>query len=129
MDVYYCHKTLNITRPNDTSQNWVYELFANRLLFGPIGLTGLRGVSLKVMGCMNFLEILKQPRGLAKKDQVFVRVLSALNEIVDLMPLAPSKLEQIVKERVLRVLAKEAQIVVYVENMLMLALWFILLNG
>ncbi|PWA79124.1 RNA polymerase I specific transcription initiation factor RRN3 protein [Artemisia annua] len=69
----------------------------------------------------NFLEILKQPRGLAKKDQVLVRVHSALKGIADLVPLAPSRLEQIVRERVPNVFAKEAQIVVYVENMLMLA--------
>jgi len=68
----------------------------------------------------NFLEILKQPRGLAKKDQVLVRVHSALKGIADLVPLAPSRLEQIVRERVPNVYAKEAQIVVYVENMLML---------
>ncbi|GJW08306.1 RNA polymerase I-specific transcription initiation factor RRN3-like protein isoform X1 [Tanacetum coccineum] len=69
----------------------------------------------------NFLEILKQPRGLAKKDQVLVRVHSGLKGIADLVPLAPSRLEQIVRERVPNVFAKEAQIVVYVENMLMLA--------
>ncbi|KAI3821681.1 hypothetical protein L1987_09250 [Smallanthus sonchifolius] len=38
----------------------------------------------------NFLEILKQPRGLAKKDQVIIRVHSALKGIADLVPLAPS---------------------------------------
>ncbi|KAJ0681446.1 putative RNA polymerase I specific transcription initiation factor RRN3 [Helianthus annuus] len=68
----------------------------------------------------NFLEILKQPRGLAKKDQVLARVHAALKGIADLVPLAPSRLEQIVRERVPNVFAKEAQIVVYVENMLML---------
>ncbi|KAK9073690.1 hypothetical protein SSX86_006284 [Deinandra increscens subsp. villosa] len=73
----------------------------------------------------NFLEILKQPRGLAKKDQVIVRVHLALKGIADLVPLAPSRLEQIVRERVPNVLSKEAvsltqQIVVYVENMLKL---------
>ncbi|KAM0004182.1 putative RNA polymerase I specific transcription initiation factor RRN3 [Helianthus debilis subsp. tardiflorus] len=68
----------------------------------------------------NFLEILKQPRGLPKKDQVLARVHAALKGIADLVPLAPSKLEQIVQERVPNVFAKEAQIVVYVENMLML---------
>ncbi|XP_076946093.1 RNA polymerase I-specific transcription initiation factor rrn3-like [Bidens hawaiensis] len=68
----------------------------------------------------NFLAILKQPRGLAKKDQVLVRVHTALKGIADLVPLAPSRLEQIVRERVPNAFAKEAQIVVYVENMLML---------
>ncbi|XP_071702066.1 RNA polymerase I-specific transcription initiation factor rrn3-like [Rutidosis leptorrhynchoides] len=68
----------------------------------------------------NFLEILKQPRGLAKKDQVLSRVHFALKGIADLVPLAPSRLEQIVRERIPNVFAKEAQIVVYVENMLML---------
>ncbi|XP_023750068.1 RNA polymerase I-specific transcription initiation factor rrn3 [Lactuca sativa] len=68
----------------------------------------------------NFLEILKQPRGLAKKDQVLTRVHSALKGIADLVPLAPSRLEQIVRERVPNVFSKEAQMVVYVENMLML---------
>ncbi|KAF5806163.1 putative RNA polymerase I specific transcription initiation factor RRN3 [Helianthus annuus] len=37
----------------------------------------------------NFLEILKQPRGLAKKDQVLARVHAALKGIADLGPLAP----------------------------------------
>ncbi|XP_071692841.1 RNA polymerase I-specific transcription initiation factor rrn3-like isoform X2 [Rutidosis leptorrhynchoides] len=68
----------------------------------------------------NFLEILKQPRGLAKKDQVLSRVHYALKRVADLVPLAPSRLEQIGRERVPNVFAKEAQIVVYVENMLML---------
>ncbi|KAI3815132.1 hypothetical protein L1987_14788 [Smallanthus sonchifolius] len=68
----------------------------------------------------NFLEILKQPRGLAKKDQVIIRVHSALKGIADLVPLAPSRLEQIVRERVPNAFSKEAQIVVYVENMLRL---------
>ncbi|MFS7972193.1 putative RNA polymerase I specific transcription initiation factor RRN3 [Helianthus anomalus] len=68
----------------------------------------------------NFLEILKQPRGLAKKDQVLMRVHSALKGIADVVPLAPSRLEQIVRERVPSGYVKEAQTVVYVENMLML---------
>nr|XP_043607522.1 RNA polymerase I-specific transcription initiation factor rrn3 [Erigeron canadensis] len=68
----------------------------------------------------NFLEILKQPRGIAKKDQVLSRVHYALKGISDLVPLAPSRLEQIVRERVPNAFSKEAQIAVYVENMLML---------
>lgn len=56
----------------------------------------------------NFLEILKQPRGLAKKDQVLIRVHLALKGISDLVPLAPSRLEQIVRERVPHVYSKEA---------------------
>ncbi|KAC9975349.1 hypothetical protein E3N88_37172 [Mikania micrantha] len=56
----------------------------------------------------NFLEILKQPRGLAKKDQVIIRVHLSLKGIADLVPLAPSRLEQIVRERVPNVFSKEA---------------------
>ncbi|XP_024963755.1 RNA polymerase I-specific transcription initiation factor rrn3 [Cynara cardunculus var. scolymus] len=69
---------------------------------------------------INFLEILKQPRGLAKKDQILGRVHSALKGIADLVPLAPSRLEQIVRERVPSAHSKDAQIVVYVEAMLLL---------
>ncbi|MFS7897600.1 putative RNA polymerase I specific transcription initiation factor RRN3 [Helianthus anomalus] len=68
----------------------------------------------------NFLEILKQPRRLAKKDQVLVRVHAALKLIADLLPLASSRLEQLVRVRVPNIFTKDVQIVVYVENMLML---------
>ncbi|KAJ9546709.1 hypothetical protein OSB04_019252 [Centaurea solstitialis] len=68
----------------------------------------------------NFLEILKQPRGLAKKDQVLSRVHSALKGIADLVPLAPSRLEQMVRDRVPGAFCKDAQVVVYVEAMLLL---------
>ncbi|KAL8192493.1 hypothetical protein R6Q57_027678 [Mikania cordata] len=46
--------------------------------------------------------------GLAKKDQVIIRVHLALKGIADLVPLAPSRLEQIVRERVPNVFSKEA---------------------
>lgn len=48
---------------------------------------------------ISFLGLLKQPRGLAKKEQVLYRVHSALKDIADLVPLAPLRLEQIIKEK------------------------------
>lgn len=47
----------------------------------------------------NFLELLKQPRGLAKKDHVLDRVHSALEDIADLIPLAPLRLKRIVCDK------------------------------
>ncbi|KAL8235583.1 hypothetical protein R6Q59_016664 [Mikania micrantha] len=64
----------------------------------------------------NFLEILKQPRGLAKKDQVIIRVHLSLKGIADLVPLAPSRLEQIVRERVPNVFSKEAVSLIHIMN-------------
>jgi RNA polymerase I-specific transcription initiation factor RRN3 len=47
----------------------------------------------------SFVGILKQPRGLARKDQVLSRVHSALKHIADLVPLAPAILSPIVSQR------------------------------
>lgn len=47
----------------------------------------------------SFLDILKQPRGIAKKDQVLSRVHLALKHISDLVPLAPSKLCPIISRK------------------------------
>ncbi|KAM7523936.1 hypothetical protein LguiA_013838 [Lonicera macranthoides] len=68
----------------------------------------------------SFLELLKEPRGLARKDQVLHRVHLALKDITDLVPLAPLRLEQIIKERMPNIYTKEPLIVIYVENMLTL---------
>lgn len=68
----------------------------------------------------SFLELLKQPRGLARKDHVLDRVHSALEDIADLIPLAPMRLRQIVHQKMPNTYIKEALIVVYVENMLRL---------
>lgn len=53
-----------------------------------------------------FVDILKQPRGLARKDQVLSRVHSAFKHIADLVPLAPTILSPIVSQR-MPIYAKE----------------------
>ncbi|XP_058180575.1 uncharacterized protein LOC131299052 [Rhododendron vialii] len=68
----------------------------------------------------NFLELLKQPRGLAKKDHVLDRVHSALEDIADLIPLAPLRLKRIVCDKMPHSSNKEPMIVIYAENMLRL---------
>ncbi|OVA01095.1 RNA polymerase I specific transcription initiation factor RRN3 [Macleaya cordata] len=55
-----------------------------------------------------------------KKAQVLDRVHSALKNITDLVPLAPLRLSPIILQRMPHTFAKEAVIVVYVENMLRL---------
>ncbi|KAF5469558.1 hypothetical protein F2P56_013622 [Juglans regia] len=67
----------------------------------------------------SFVDTLKQPRGLARKEQVLSRVHSALKHIADLVPLAPSILSPIVSQR-MPIYAKEPLAVIYVENMLKL---------
>ncbi|XP_075655326.1 uncharacterized protein LOC142625575 isoform X1 [Castanea sativa] len=67
----------------------------------------------------SFLDILKQPRGIAKKDQVLSRVHLALKHISDLVPLAPSKLCPIISRK-MPIYEKEPMVVVYAENMLKL---------
>lgn len=47
----------------------------------------------------NFLEKLKLPYGLTKKDQVLTRVHSALKDIADLVPLSPARIVTIVSDR------------------------------
>ncbi|KAI4314673.1 hypothetical protein L6164_027561 [Bauhinia variegata] len=67
-----------------------------------------------------FLELLKQPRGLARKDQVLSRVHAALKNIADLVPLAPMLLSPKVIQRMPQPWCKEPEILIYVENMLRL---------
>lgn len=50
-----------------------------------------------------FVEALKLPYGVAKKDHVLVRVHSALENIANLVPLAPSRLLPIVLQRMPKV--------------------------
>ncbi|KAL1829201.1 hypothetical protein DCAR_0208522 [Daucus carota subsp. sativus] len=71
---------------------------------------------------LSFLRLLQQPRGLAKKEQVLCRVHAALKEIADLVPLAPLRLEKVIKERMPHKSSKQPWIlsVMYVENMLRL---------
>ncbi|KAL0335487.1 UNVERIFIED_CONTAM: hypothetical protein Sradi_4760600 [Sesamum radiatum] len=67
-----------------------------------------------------FVELLKQPRGLAKKNQVLDRVHSTLKDIASVVPLSPLRLEKIVRDRMPNIYTKEPFIVMYVENMLRL---------
>ncbi|XP_057791565.1 uncharacterized protein LOC131008638 [Salvia miltiorrhiza] len=67
-----------------------------------------------------FVELLKQPRGLAKKIQVLDRVHSTLKDISNLVPLTPLRLEKIVRDRMPPIYAKEPFIVMYAENILRL---------
>ncbi|KAK2977155.1 hypothetical protein RJ640_027768 [Escallonia rubra] len=66
-----------------------------------------------------FLTDAKQRTLARKKGQVLDRVHSALKDIAELVPLAPLRLEQIIKDRV-PIFNKEPLIVTYVENMLTL---------
>ncbi|KAA8547617.1 hypothetical protein F0562_004046 [Nyssa sinensis] len=68
----------------------------------------------------SFLELLKQPHGVARKDQVLYHVHSALKGIADLVPLAPLKLQDIITQRMPHIFKEEPLIVIYVENMLIL---------
>lgn len=54
-----------------------------------------------------FIELLKQPRGLSKKIQVLDRVHSTLNDISNLVPLTPLRLEKIVRDRMPNIYTKE----------------------
>lgn len=60
---------------------------------------------------LSFLRLLQQPRGLAKKEQVLCRVHGALKEIADLVPLAPLRLEKVIKERMPHKSSKQPWIV------------------
>ncbi|XP_021772671.1 RNA polymerase I-specific transcription initiation factor rrn3-like [Chenopodium quinoa] len=66
-----------------------------------------------------FVEALKWPYGVAKKDHVLVRVHSALEYISGLVPLAPSRLLPIVLQRMPKVFnnLQEPVVVLFVENM------------
>ncbi|KAL3525146.1 hypothetical protein ACH5RR_013518 [Cinchona calisaya] len=68
----------------------------------------------------SFLELLKQPRGLTRKDQVLDRVHLTLKDIADLVPLSPLRLEKVIRERIPNIYTKETLITMYVENMLRL---------
>lgn len=48
---------------------------------------------------MYLVYTLKQPRGQAKKEQVLSRVHTALEDIVDLIPMAASRLSSVVVHR------------------------------
>lgn len=50
----------------------------------------------------SYLALLKQPRGLSRKDQVLSRVHSALESISHLVPLAPMRLLSLVIQRMPR---------------------------
>ncbi|KAG8364112.1 hypothetical protein BUALT_Bualt19G0092800 [Buddleja alternifolia] len=67
-----------------------------------------------------FMELLKQPRGLSKKNQVLDRVHATLGDIRNVVPLSPLRLEKIVRDRMPNIYTKEPFIVMYVENMLRL---------
>lgn len=55
----------------------------------------------------SFIELLKQPCGVARKSQVLYRIHSALKDITDLLPLAPLRLLPIVLQRMPNVYYKE----------------------
>ncbi|XP_030535855.1 RNA polymerase I-specific transcription initiation factor rrn3 isoform X2 [Rhodamnia argentea] len=65
----------------------------------------------------SYLALLKQPRGLSRKDQVLSRVHSALESISHLVPLAPMRLLSLVIQRMPRQNDNETVMMTYVENM------------
>lgn len=65
-------------------------------------------------------EFLKNENGVGMKNKVLSRVHAALKHIADLVPLAPLRLSPIVVHSMPKRFAKEPEIVMYVENMLML---------
>ncbi|KAH6772513.1 hypothetical protein C2S51_010917 [Perilla frutescens var. frutescens] len=68
----------------------------------------------------NFMELLKQPRGLSKKTQVLDRVHSTLKDISNVVPLSPLRLEKILRDQMPKIFTKEPIMAMYVENMLRL---------
>ncbi|PON78708.1 RNA polymerase I specific transcription initiation factor [Trema orientale] len=68
----------------------------------------------------SFTNMLKEPRGISRKDQVLSRVHSSLKIIADLVPLSPMRLVPIVIQRKPHYCSKETSLVVYGENMLKL---------
>lgn len=54
-----------------------------------------------------FMEALKKPFGLRRKDQVLDHVHSTLKNIADLVPLSPLRLEKIIKDRMPNIYTKE----------------------
>ncbi|KAH9611145.1 hypothetical protein KSS87_004808 [Heliosperma pusillum] len=70
-----------------------------------------------------FLEALKMPYGIAKKEHVLVRVHSSLDWIAGLVPLAPSRLCPIIKTRMPKVYQQSLRVpalLMFVENVLTL---------
>ncbi|KAL9234976.1 hypothetical protein vseg_009783 [Gypsophila vaccaria] len=70
-----------------------------------------------------FLEALKMPYGIAKKENVLDRVHSALDCIAGLVPLAPSRLCPIIRERMPKVYQQSLRVpalLMFVENVLKL---------
>ena len=57
----------------------------------------------------SFLDLLKQSRGLARKDQVLSRVHSTSEDISDLVPLVPSRLVPKVIQRMPNVFTEEPE--------------------
>ncbi|KAA8534691.1 hypothetical protein F0562_032208 [Nyssa sinensis] len=55
----------------------------------------------------SFLELLKQPHGVPRKDQVLYHVHSALKGIADLVHLAPLKLQDIITQRMPHIFKEE----------------------
>ncbi|KAF8409883.1 hypothetical protein HHK36_002401 [Tetracentron sinense] len=68
----------------------------------------------------SFLPLLREPRGIARKEEVLNRVHSALRVIADLVPISLLRLEEIIPQRLPLIYSKEALIVVFVESMLRL---------
>lgn len=68
----------------------------------------------------SFIELLKQPRGFTRKDNVLNRVHTTLKDIYDLVPLSPLRLQRIIKDRMPNIFTEESLIVIFVENMLRL---------
>ncbi|KAK7278977.1 hypothetical protein RJT34_24018 [Clitoria ternatea] len=67
------------------------------------------------------VELVKKEKGIDRKNNVLSRVHAALQEITDLVPLAPLRLSPIVVQRMPSVFSQQPlEIVMYVENMLML---------
>ncbi|KAE8655669.1 G-type lectin S-receptor-like serine/threonine-protein kinase RLK1-like [Hibiscus syriacus] len=67
-----------------------------------------------------FLDKLKLPRGLERKDQVLSRVHSAFKKIADYVPLAPLRLLTVVLQGMPTIYHKDRAVVIYMENMLKL---------
>ncbi|KAL8159149.1 hypothetical protein V2J09_000686 [Rumex salicifolius] len=67
-----------------------------------------------------YLEALKTPRGVTKKEQVLERVHFALNQIAHLVPLSPARLYPIIRIHNPDFRKQEAMLVNYAENILKL---------
>ena len=56
----------------------------------------------------SYMDLLKKPHGLTRKEEVLSRVHTALKDISDLVPLAPLRLEQKVVHKMQRVFFNES---------------------